>query len=111
MTGKERGDIFGDVLDNLSLDDFGGGSKVEPPSQDEQKKTKDEAKAIGFKSREAKSTAPQRRRRTGRNAQLNIKVTPETMQAFYAIADNQGWVLGEAMEIAVKLLEKEYSGK
>jgi hypothetical protein len=111
MTGKERGDIFGDALDSLSLEDFGDGGKVEPPSQAEQKKTKDEAKTIGFKSREAKSSVPQRRRRTGRNAQLNIKVTPETMQAFYAIADKEGWVLGEAMEKAVKLLEKEYSGK
>jgi len=32
---------------------------------------------------------PQRRHRTGRNAQLNFKVTPETLAQFAAIADRE----------------------
>jgi hypothetical protein len=35
-----------------------------------------------------------RRRGTGRSAQLNLKVRPDTIEAFYAIADAHGWVLG-----------------
>jgi len=50
-----------------------------------------------------------RRYRTGRNVQLNIKVRSETLDSFYALADRQGWVLGEALERAVAALEKELS--
>lgn len=46
-----------------------------------------------------------RRRRTGRTAQLNLKVRPETIEAFYALADRQGWGLGEAFEHALRALE------
>jgi hypothetical protein len=49
-----------------------------------------------------------RRRRTGRNAQFNLKAQPETIAAFCAIADRQGWGLGETLEQAVALLEREY---
>lgn len=48
-----------------------------------------------------------RRRRTGRSAQLNLKLRPETMALFYALADAKGWGLGEAFERAVALLEAE----
>ena len=73
--------------------------------------------AVGFLSREAKvipasvtPTSPrqQRRRRTGRNAQFNIKTKPETIEAFVAIADAQGWGIGEAFEIATDLLQRKY---
>lgn len=55
------------------------------------------------------STRP-RRRRTGRNAQFNIKARPETIEAFCAVADAKGWGLGETLEQAVALLE-EHHGK
>ena len=48
----------------------------------------------------------QRRYRTGRNVQLNIKVKAETLEAFYKIADREGWVLGETLERAVKALDE-----
>ena len=67
------------------------------------------AAAAGFKSREAPSPkGEQRRRRTGRNVQFNIKARAETIEAFCAIADAQGWGLGETLEQAVALLEKAY---
>jgi hypothetical protein len=47
-----------------------------------------------------------RRHRTGRNIQLNIKARAETIDRFYAIADRQGWVLGEAFERAIAALER-----
>ena len=71
------------------------------------------AEAAGFRSREPKKVGtgeaerPQRRRRTGRNAQLNIKARPDTIAAFAALADAHGWGFGETLEHAVALLERE----
>ena len=47
-----------------------------------------------------------RRHRTGRNIQLNIKATAETIDRFYAIADRHGWVLGETFDRAIAALER-----
>lgn len=84
--------------------------------------TEKAAAAAGFRSREpqpetvapvapaapvARAEAP-RRRRTGRNAQFNLKARPETIETFCAIADTQGWGLGETLERAVTLLQREY---
>jgi hypothetical protein len=86
------------------------------------------AEAANFRSREGGSTAPkpaafapapeaakrqQRRHRTGRNVQFNIKVSQKAVDAFYAITDRQGWVLGETLEHALAALEKalEQDGK
>jgi len=75
------------------------------------------AEATGFQSREpegqgdATPRKQQRRRRTGRNAQFNIKAKPETIEAFCTVADAQGWGLGEALEYAVILMEREYLTK
>lgn len=49
----------------------------------------------------------QRRRRTGRNVQFNIKATAETIERFVAISDGQGWVFGETLERALAALERE----
>ncbi|PZU80012.1 MAG: stability/partitioning determinant [Shinella sp.] len=86
-------------------------------SRPDRLKVEEAAAKTQFKSREAKQpvvaekidkTKHPRRRRTGRSAQLNLKVRPETIVQFYALADAQGWVLGEAFEKAVLLLEREY---
>lgn len=51
-----------------------------------------------------------RRYRTGRNQQLNLKVRAEDAAAFYAIADGQGWVLGETFARAIAALQRELAG-
>jgi hypothetical protein len=48
---------------------------------------------------------PQRRYRTGRNLQLNLKVSDDVLRRFYALADSQDLILGEAFEQAVAALE------
>lgn len=108
---KERADLgFGDELESFDPEAWTSKPKVrEPaPKPEEAKKL---AEAAGFRSREA-AVAPaprqQRRRRTGRSAQFNIKAKPETIKAFCAIADRQGWGIGETLEHAVALLEREY---
>jgi hypothetical protein len=67
------------------------------------------AEESGFPSREVRKpkAKPQRRRVTGRNVQINIKATQETIERLNAIADRQGWVLGEVLEHALAALEKQ----
>lgn len=106
---KTRADLgFGDALGDLSS--FAPKPKSAPKVDSSQ--TARAAEAAGFQSREPKPAAaaakPPRRRRTGRNAQFNIKARPETIEAFYKVADANGWGLGETLEHAVALLEKEY---
>lgn len=94
----------------VNLTDF----KPTPVKKLDKEQVAEAAEKASFKSRESKAapvTEPKpvktdRRRRTGRSAQLNLKVKPETIERFYAIADAQGWVLGEAFERAVILLEE-----
>jgi len=43
--------------------------------------------------------------RTGRNTTFSAKTTPETVEAFYRIAREQGWKAGETFERAVAALE------
>ena len=124
-TIKERADLG---FDDDPLEDFNP-AEWKPAATKSKKKPKPEeaaiaAEASGFKSREPKQAPvvdtklanqgragepPQRRRRTGRNAQFNLKAKPETIEAYCALADAKGWGLGETLEKAVELLEREYS--
>lgn len=103
------------------LDSFDPAAWEPTPTKQEKAKPPKEAvaslaEASGFRSREPKNAAPvgqgapQRRRRTGRNAQFNIKADPAVIERFTTLADKQGWVFGEAFEYAVALLEERYGG-
>lgn len=72
------------------------------------------AEAANFRSREAlalkpapTSRRPARRYRTGRNVQFNVKALQETVDQFYAITEQQQWVLGYTLERAVAALARE----
>lgn len=98
MSG-ERASIFGEDLD---LSEF----QPKPPAR--AKDVRELAEKAGFTSREPpveSALKPERREhrryRTGRNIQLNLKVRQEDMDAFYALADSEGIVLGEAFARAV----------
>jgi hypothetical protein len=76
------------------------------------------AKAANFLSREAASVParapkarPARIYRTGRNVQFNAKASLEVVDAIYAIAVKQGWVLGETLERAIAALRRELEAK
>jgi hypothetical protein len=105
---NDRAPLFGQDTE-LDLSGF----KPKAPARAEQ--VRGVAEQAGFRSREA-APAPveddvprrePRRYRTGRNVQLNLKVRREAVDAFYRLADEQGWVLGEAFEMAVGALERE----
>jgi hypothetical protein len=53
----------------------------------------------------------QRRRRTGRNVQFNIRATPEAIERFIAISDRQGWVFVETLDHALTALEQSLARK
>ncbi|ESQ78898.1 hypothetical protein [Asticcacaulis sp. YBE204] len=103
---SERASIFDDDLD---LSAFTPKTKPKPDKD----ALRAVAEARGFPSREALTPEPtaavepvlQRRYRTGRNRQLNLKVTDEALRRFYALADAQGLVLGQVFEQAVEVLE------
>lgn len=120
MKDAARASIFGDqAADRLDLSDFAprpGRTSTSP----DRATVRRESEAAGFVSRQATAvqpatatpeavggpTPPLRRRRTGRNIQLNLKVDRETADRLYRLADRHGWVLGETLEHALEALEK-----
>ena len=99
-----RANPFGD------LDDFA----PESPSRPVAAEAIDQlAQASGFPSRKAQaapSPAPvrqPRRHTTGRNRQINIKATEETIAALYSIADDMGLPLGAVLEQALVALDEK----
>ena len=99
-----RANPFGD------LDDFA----TEAPSRHVAPEAIDQlAQASGFPSRKAQaapSPAPvrqPRRHTTGRNRQINIKATEESITALYSIADDMGLPLGAVLEQALAALDEK----
>ena len=122
--GNARASIF-DGDDDFDLSEFTPRPKTAKPRADKDA-LREVAEKKGFVSREptvkeaapkaaravapppvppAPEPMPQRRYRTGRNRQLNLKVSDEVMRRFYALADSQDLILGEAFEQAVTALE------
>lgn len=111
MTGSARAGLFDDDPD-FEVTGF------EPRRPDDRRlasapdDVRQVAEAHKFVSREAARPQvpqgrPPRRYRTGRNIQLNIKARQETVDAFYRIADEQGWMIAETLERAIAALERE----
>jgi hypothetical protein len=75
------------------------------------------AEASRFPSREPKAASPAnaaplarrppRIHRAGSTMQFNARTTPQTVEALYAIADQQGWLVGETLERALAALRRE----
>lgn len=102
----ERAGLFEEDLD-LSQFTTRKAAKAEQPPPDAVRAVAEGAK---FQSREPLSTSKprqQRRYRTGRNIQLNTKVTMSTRDGFYEISDRYNWVLGETLERALQALRRE----
>ena len=106
----ERAGIF-DGADDFDISGFAPRkAKASAPREAVQKV----AEAANFTSREPaapeKKKDPKRAPRrhvTGRNVHFGAKVTQETYDALYELADSGGWVIGEMLERAAKALKKE----
>jgi len=106
-----RASVF-DQGPDIDISGFTPRTTAKPAAQPEQVKAISET--ASFVSREPARKNSQtshterepRRHRTGRNIQFNIKARAETIDRFYALADRNGWVLGETFERAVAALER-----
>jgi hypothetical protein len=117
---QERLSVFGDTGDlDLSTFEPEQKSRMLKPARE---KVRAVTEAASFPSREGRAPAaevaseavvsdpPKRKPRyhtTGRTAQLNCRVMPAIHNRIYAIADQQGWLVGETIEQAVAALERE----
>jgi hypothetical protein len=102
----ERAGLFEEDLD-LSQFTAQKPAKADQPPPDAVRAV---AEGANFQSREpVKSTRQRQRRRyrTGRNIQLNTKVTMSTRDGLYEISDRYNWVLGETLERALQALKRE----
>lgn len=102
MTGR-RASVFNEDLDVSDFKPTASGNGALPEH------VKAVAEPASFRSRDpvaAPTRREQRRYRTGRNVQLNLKVRQEDADAFYALADKHGWVLGEAFQKAIEALQQ-----
>lgn len=109
---KSRASIFEETGD-LDISGFtpkAAPDTAAPPAE----KVRAVAEAANFRSREAKppkSDARLKREprvyRTGRNVQFNIKATQATVDAFYSLTEQQGWVLGDTLDRAIKALKQQ----
>ena len=102
----ERAGLFEEDMD-LSQFTPGKPSKAEQPPPEAVRAV---AERVKFQSREPVKTTKsrqQRRYRTGRNIQLNTKVTVSTRDGLYEISDRYNWVLGETLERALHALQRE----
>lgn len=109
---KPRASIFEEVQE-LDVGSFAPKTAVDtqaPPAE----QVRAVAEAAQFRSREPaapklesqfKRTA--RRYRTGRNVQFNVKAMKATVDAFYAVSEARGWVLGYTLERAIEALQRE----
>jgi hypothetical protein len=68
-----------------------------------------------FRSREVVELQPtrvqQRRRRTGRNVQFNIRATQEVIDEFKALSELQDWPDGLTLEKALRALQQQLAGQ
>lgn len=106
---NERVNPFG------SLDDFAPAKPKEKAQKPIEKAAVDQvAEENNFPSRQPVKAKPapapvprqQRRYTTGRNQQINVKATAETVDRLYRIADDMNLPLGEVLARALDALEK-----
>lgn len=103
----DRANIF-DGADADDLSDFQPAKpkRTAPPAQ----AVREVAAKANFPSREAdpKPERPGRKQyRTGRTEQFFCKADPKVVADFYAIANEQNWVMGVTLENAVAALKRE----
>lgn len=127
----ERAKLFED--DDLDLSAFTPKEGPRPDAPDPEK-VREVAEAANFHSREPKEAKPKAARpaaavrpaapaepeapkrkpryhRTGRTVQFNCRTTQECSDGMYAIADQQGWLVGETLERAYAALRRELEGQ
>lgn len=106
---KSRASIFGESGE-LDVSGFAP-KKATDATAPAPQRVRAVAEAADFRSRDPKmggeGDRQPRRYRTGRNVQLNLKASQQTVDAFYDVCDKTGWVSGEALEYAIAALQRD----
>ena len=106
---KRRAEIgFDDPLKDFDPNEWKPqkGQGPSPRSDIPKEEIRKVAERSGFTSREGR-----RIHRTGRSEQLNLKVRNIDKEAFYALCDQKGWVLGETFQYAIEALQRDLERK
>lgn len=91
------------------LSDFDAQQPPKPPPAAAIEKVAEQSGFVSRKARAAPAPAaprPARRYVTGRNRQINIKATDETIDRLYRMADHLRQPLGAVLDLALDALEK-----
>lgn len=110
---KKRASLgFADAMDDFDPSEWQAPnpSSAKPKQKPRPQDAAKVAEVSGFTSREptSKKLHGQRRHTTGRNRQMNLKATAETIETFGKVADANGWSLAETLEEAVSLLAAKH---
>jgi hypothetical protein len=111
---SDRASVF-DAVQEFDVEGFAPKAPQTPAPSPPPDAVRAAAEASSFRSREpapARTTRARReprRYRTGRSVQLNLKVRAETVDTFYEIADEHGWILAETLEKALEALQRDLS--
>jgi hypothetical protein len=112
---SDRASIFEKPKTAIDLSGFAPRSDQEtrPKPEDLEQLTR----GSKFRSREGVETEPepvrvqQRRRRTGRNVQFNIRATQQVIDEYKAISEEMDWPDGLTLEKALRALKRELAGQ
>jgi hypothetical protein len=108
---SERASIF--EKQKLDISGFAPRSDADarPPPEQLDRLTK----GSKFRSREIaepeQGRVQQRRRRTGRNVQFNIRATQQVINEFRALSEEKDWPDGLTLEKALHALQRELAGQ
>lgn len=92
-----------------NLDDFT--TKTPPSIKPSKEMVNAVAAAAGFPSREPQKQKEQRRYRTGRNLQMNLKVSKAAQELFFELVDEMEQPQGLVFELAVQALAEKRGAK
>lgn len=100
------------IFDKPKLDISSFAPKMDAPARPPPEQLDALTQGSKFRSRESSEPQPriqQRRRRTGRNVQFNIRATQEVIDEFKALSEAKDWPDGLTLERALEALKRELS--
>lgn len=104
------------IFEKPKLDISGFTPRTDDPARPPPEQLDELTRGSKFRSREVVQKEPatrvqQRRRRTGRNVQFNIRATQQVVDEFKALSESNDWPDGLTLEKALRALQRELEGQ
>jgi hypothetical protein len=103
------------IFERPKLDVSGFAPKTDAAARPLPEQLDELARGSAFRSREIvereQGRVQQRRRRTGRNVQFNIRATQQVVDEFRALSEEKDWPDGLTLEKALRALKRELAGQ